>query len=618
MLLLLLGLGQAATLAVLPLEQGAASEQYEGLGVPLAGMLTADLAQAPGLTLVERQRLDALLSEIELGESGYLDPATALRAGRGAGAELVVVGSYSVVEGQLLLEARVVSVESSTVVQAGHASGPVADFVAVEKDLVEALLEELDVELSSGARRKIVVQTPTEAWGALAAYGAGLAQEQAGQREQAVASYSQALMVDPDYDQARAALVELRAGLEQRQDARFEATVDAWHRVRLDILDAVPSETTRPQGFEHDSDSLAAFGLRLTALRSLDRDCDRYQELWAYAGHQGIPGDTSEAADEALIERTVELWVEHGLAEQAYLAERAAWKSSPSLWRSSVHYLFDLSGWLSDGAIQEGDGALGALQLCFPPEERAARIGDWVALVEQQGLEDHPFTRDGATLGQALRFHQAWASAAGGGLDVTLQRGLEALVEELSGDPKHARWADEQLARVLAAAEGWERRTVAMLGLDAELLWGVTRALAEADSALVVTEGATCQELLRQKQPMAQHRVEQRAAGEQDPDWLVQQLWSVVATPRDLGCLQGVPARFAGVDEVYAHVHSARDRARPEHLERCEAAIAGLIDRTDSAKISRSSDYAGMEAMQAGIALDAYYAELVTTLCVSE
>jgi TolB-like protein len=615
MLLLLASLGQAATVAVLPLEQGATSEQYEGLGVPLAGMLTADLAQAPGLTLVERQRLDALLGEIELGESGYLDPATALRAGRGAGAEWVVVGSYSVIDGQLLLEARMVSVESSTVVQAGQASGPVADFVAVEKDLVDALLDELDVELSSGARRRIVLQAPTEAWAAIAAYGAGVAAEQAGRGQEAESSYAKALLVDPDYDEARAALAELRSGLEAREEARLEAAVDAWHQARLDILEAVPAETSRPADFRHDPESHALFGLRLTALKQLDRDCERYDELYAYAAREGLPAD---GPIQELVATSEELWVEHGLVESLSKAKGSTWKSSPSLWRSPVHYLFDLDGWLADPRIANGDGLLGSLHACFPPEERGARVGDARALLASSGHGGAAFGSAGVTLDQALRFHEAWEIAGGGGLDAGVQADLEALLAELSGDARLGEWADQQLGRVLDAAATWERRQAAMLGLDAEALWGVTRAYAEGGGGLVKTEGAICEEALRQKQDQARMRVEQLRSGEHKEEWLLEQLWFNVASPRDLGCIEGVPARFTSAEEVYRWGHSAPERAVPEHLERCAPEMERVARSFDMDQVTRNAGNPQINAVQAVVALDAYYRTLVIPGCVTD
>ncbi len=97
LLLLLVAPARASTLAVLPLDRAAASEEYDGLGKALAGMLVTDLSKVPGLELVERDRLAALMEEMQLAESGFLDPATAQELGNGLGARFVLTGSYSVI-----------------------------------------------------------------------------------------------------------------------------------------------------------------------------------------------------------------------------------------------------------------------------------------------------------------------------------------------------------------------------------------------------------------------------------------------------------------------------------------------------------------------------------------
>jgi len=125
---------QATTVAVLPLDQGAGSDVYEGLGTALSGMLIADLSGVEGVVLVERARLDALLSEMALTETGFVDPATAQRLGKGLGAEALVTGSWSVVGPTFVLDLRLVEVESSTILKAARADGGIDDFVAVEKD----------------------------------------------------------------------------------------------------------------------------------------------------------------------------------------------------------------------------------------------------------------------------------------------------------------------------------------------------------------------------------------------------------------------------------------------------------------------------------------------------
>ena len=162
----------ARSVAVLPLDQGAKSDTHAGLGRALAGMLISDLSRVEGLELVERARLDALLQEIELGESGFVDPKSAAKLGSGVGAEWVIVGSWSVVNDAFLMDARTVDVGSGKIVAAVDANGTVDDFITVEKTLVETLLEELEVAVSAGARRKIIAEAPTEDFDALSTYAA--------------------------------------------------------------------------------------------------------------------------------------------------------------------------------------------------------------------------------------------------------------------------------------------------------------------------------------------------------------------------------------------------------------------------------------------------------------
>lgn len=210
-MVLLFSVGWAATVAVLPLQQGAGGVAYEGLGRALAGMLTTDLSVARGLTLVERAQLDALTTELALAESTFLDPATAQKLGNGLGAEFVVVGGYSVVGETFLLDARLVKVETGAVVRAADANGTVAAFVDVEKQLVTGLIEGLEVKLAEDSRARILAAAPTRTFDAFAAYGEGLARESAGKLPEAQAVFGEALAADPDFALAADSLLGLRS-----------------------------------------------------------------------------------------------------------------------------------------------------------------------------------------------------------------------------------------------------------------------------------------------------------------------------------------------------------------------------------------------------------------------
>ena len=77
--------------------------ELEPLKVGLAQMLISDLTGTPGVAMVERTQLQAILNELELGHSGKVDPETAARVGKLLGAEYMVLGTYFEMMGTLRL-----------------------------------------------------------------------------------------------------------------------------------------------------------------------------------------------------------------------------------------------------------------------------------------------------------------------------------------------------------------------------------------------------------------------------------------------------------------------------------------------------------------------------------
>ncbi|MCP4917448.1 MAG: hypothetical protein GY913_11035 [Proteobacteria bacterium] len=593
-------------LAVLPLQQGPTSDAYVGLGAPLAGMLVADLSQVEGITLVERTQLDALQAEIQLGTTGAIDPTTAIEAGRLLGADHVVIGSYSVVVDTLALEARIVEVATGTIREAAEASGPVNEFITVEDRLAEQLVPDLGGTWSQPA------PIPTESFGAFAAYGKGLAQLEAGEKDAAAESWSHAVTLDPDYQEARSALVHLRIDLATRQEARVDDAKTAWTANRERVVAEVPSELEDHR--KHGVEDLAAFGVRLHALKQLDRHCERYAEMVAYVEKHGLPKEPSNSQDEDLRLATEALWVGWGIVDSEVKAHRSAWKTTPTLWRSPTHYLFDLSDWATDEDIAGGDGLLSSLHACFPDDQRLDEVDRIRDLVADPDLD---FDSKGLPLDDAMQLHAAWTAADTGRLDPARSLPLDTLVKKHAFDPKLAKWVDSRIGDVLTTADWYERDTLARLGLSDDVLWGLTHAIAAQDAELLVTDTPTCAEVMRQKQPMAQTRVDQLAEGHidsSDSDLL----WTAVGATRELGCVRGVPARFESGTQVYAYVRDAPSRARLDQVDRCAATLKEFDDKYAPDKLRADSTYEGMDALQAVVAWDDYYRALVLPLCVNE
>jgi len=272
-LAILLALGTTAsakttTAAVMPLGKGAGGAEFDGLGRALADMMVTDLSQSKTLQLVERMKLGLVLDELKLAKSGFLDQRTAQKLGHGLGAQLVITGTFSVVSGTFVMDCRIVVVKSGAILKAARSQGPVDDFIAIEKDVVEKLLAGLSVTLSPGARRKLLVSTPTESVKALASYGRGVEASEAGQQEAAQRAFEEALAADPDFAKASIALRDLATSTEAARSEDRKRYQESKERGLQMALKAIPKETSRASNARF-YDSASAPGASRPALRSV-------------------------------------------------------------------------------------------------------------------------------------------------------------------------------------------------------------------------------------------------------------------------------------------------------------------------------------------------------------
>ena len=103
----------AYTVAILPF--AASGKDLADIAKELPELLTAYLSAEPTVMLVERAELDKALSEIELGQSGTVDPATAAKIGHLTGAQILITGRAFPVGREIVLVAKIISVETSRV-----------------------------------------------------------------------------------------------------------------------------------------------------------------------------------------------------------------------------------------------------------------------------------------------------------------------------------------------------------------------------------------------------------------------------------------------------------------------------------------------------------------------
>ena len=90
--------------------------------------VTSLLVDSGQFSVVERAKLGTLLEEIQLGQTGAIDPATAQKAGKLLGAEIILTGTLAAAGEQWNVNLRLVNTETGLITAAIHQLGPLHEF----------------------------------------------------------------------------------------------------------------------------------------------------------------------------------------------------------------------------------------------------------------------------------------------------------------------------------------------------------------------------------------------------------------------------------------------------------------------------------------------------------
>jgi TolB-like protein len=176
-------------------------ERFEPMTLGFPQMMTDQLLGATGLKVVERERLQWLLAELQLQrDAGLVDQATAVQAGKLLGAHVVLFGSYSVVGREIWISTRLVKVETGEILLSEQVKGRSKDFFDLVRDLSQQTANAINVTLKpseTGAR------TETRSMDAMLSYSQGLQLLDKGDYPAAYAKFQEAIEYDPSYTRAQ-------------------------------------------------------------------------------------------------------------------------------------------------------------------------------------------------------------------------------------------------------------------------------------------------------------------------------------------------------------------------------------------------------------------------------
>lgn len=196
-------------IAVLPFNNGGSygqgKEDFDALERGIAGMMISELSANPAARVVERQEIQRLLEEQNLGAQNRVDPATAARIGKLVGARYTVLGTFVDFYGDFRVDVRLVNTETGEIIK--------TESERMQRDHLFDIIRNISARLMKDANlpalqrpasdQRMNRQVPTEA---LTYYSRALLYQDRGDKEKAVDYFNRALAIFPEYAEAQEGL----------------------------------------------------------------------------------------------------------------------------------------------------------------------------------------------------------------------------------------------------------------------------------------------------------------------------------------------------------------------------------------------------------------------------
>ena len=177
------------------------------LGKAFSSMLVTEFSGRPGMRVIERQRLQDLLTEQKLALSGRVDDATAVKVGKLLGAQYVFQGAVTSLGDQLRVDMHATDVETSKVLLAMKKSDKTTNLLDVVVSIADDFSKKLN--LTPPSERPAAQAIPVKA---TIEFSRAVDFEDKGDTAQAIEHYQKTLEIYPDHRDAKAALARLQKG----------------------------------------------------------------------------------------------------------------------------------------------------------------------------------------------------------------------------------------------------------------------------------------------------------------------------------------------------------------------------------------------------------------------
>jgi curli biogenesis system outer membrane secretion channel CsgG len=182
------------------------ADSVDYLSKVLSEMLLAELAQVPGIHLVDRVKLREALEEQRLGSSELASEETRLKLGRIAGANHMAFGHFMAVGEQIRVDVRVVDVETSLIKFSEDVATTPQDIAKQMQTVARHLQSKLGENAAAGMANSVDMATWRH-------YEAGVALMDQHRYDEAIAVFKAVLTKQPDF---KAAEQQIKTALDKQ------------------------------------------------------------------------------------------------------------------------------------------------------------------------------------------------------------------------------------------------------------------------------------------------------------------------------------------------------------------------------------------------------------------
>ena len=183
--------------------------KYTYLGKGISEMIAMELANSPGVALVDREQRMELMDEMKFAHSGVAEETERqLEFGKMLAADYIIFGEIIDMDPQLLISIRVTGVDSGEVVYQDNLTERPGRYEYISGYLASAILDHFDVRVAQSTEKK-VEEKQEKKEEAVVAFSRALAAYDKGEEEEAKKELVTAKKLDPEYEAVQVYLNKL-------------------------------------------------------------------------------------------------------------------------------------------------------------------------------------------------------------------------------------------------------------------------------------------------------------------------------------------------------------------------------------------------------------------------